>query len=71
MNDISYCTQTSILTIYIFISAIYLVFHTLWEILSITNILRVSEEMVQFIWKHLDSCFSKKVKFTHYRPGVA
>ena len=38
-----------------------LVFYTLWEILFIINIFKVREGMVQFIWKHIDSCFSADV----------
>ena len=34
---------------WIFIAAIYLAFHTLWEILFITNIFRVSKEMVIYL----------------------
>jgi hypothetical protein len=54
-NEISYLTQMSILANYIFVSAMYLVFHTSRERLFIANIFRVSTELVQFIWKHLDS----------------
>ena len=58
-GDIYYLTQMSILTIHVFLSATYSVFHTFRDSLLIANICLVSEGMVWFIWKLCDLCLSR------------